>query len=431
MKVALKNAGVCRKTLKIEVPAEDVAQERAELLSVYAKGVALPGFRKGRAPKHLVEKKFAKEMTADLKDRIVPKFYHEAVRSEELNIVSVVDVGEPALEDGKPLTFEVTVDVEPEFKIPKYRGISIKTEKTDVDEKQVDDMVMSIRRQQATFEDIDNRPAAEGDMVQVSYESTLDGDPLEQKVPEARGMGQGSGYWITCDDESFLPGMGRALIGASIGDRQEIPVEFPADFIVKELAGLKADFKVEVTGLRETKLPDFDEAFLEKLRVESEQELRDNIRTHLEEQAAAREKNRQQDLICEHLLKKTRMEVPETAVQQQTRSVLYDLTRQRMARGMTQEQIGAQRDDLVEEAKTKAEEQVRLRYILRAIAEAESIGVDDQEVSAEIARMAVQRQQDAGTLRGELEKEGQLDAVREQIQVGKTIEFLLEHAKIK
>lgn len=431
MKVSLKNAGSCRKTMKIEVPADDVAQERAELLSVYAKGVSLPGFRKGRAPKHLVEKKFAKEMTADLKDRLVPKFYHEAVRSEDLKVVSVVDVGEPHVVEGKPLVFDVTVDVEPDFKMPKYRGISIKAEKTDVDEKQVDDMVESIRRQHATFEDIEDRPAAEGDMVQVSYESTLDGEPLEQKVPEARGMGQGSGYWITCDDESFLPGMGRALIGASIGDQKEVPVAFPEDFIVKELAGLKADFKVEVTGLRETRLPAFDDDFLKQLRVESEQELRDNVRTHLEEQAAAREKGRRQDLICEHLLKKTRMDVPETAVQQQTRSVLYDLTRQRMARGMTQDQIGAQREDLIEEAKTKAEEQVRLRYILGAIAEAEGLEVADQEVAAEIARMAVQRQQDAAALRGELEKEGQIDAVREQIRVGKTIEFLLENAKVK
>ena len=173
MKVAVKNTGTCRQTLKIEVPADAVAAERAELLNYYAKGVSLPGFRKGHAPKALVEKKFAKDMAADLKDRVVPKFYHEAIEKEKVKVVAVVDVSEPEIVEGKPLKFEVTVDIHPEFKLPKYEGISIKAEKTDVSEKQVGETVESILRQHATYEDITGRAAKENDMVQVSYESTI------------------------------------------------------------------------------------------------------------------------------------------------------------------------------------------------------------------------------------------------------------------
>jgi len=431
MKVSVKNTGTCRQTIKIEVPADAVAAERAELLNYYAKGVAVPGFRKGHAPKALVEKKFAKDMAADLKDRVVPKFYHEAIEKEKVKVVAVVNVSEPELVEGKPLKFEVTVDVPPEFKLPKYEGITIKAEKTDVSEKQIDETVQGILRQNATYEDVEGRAAREKDMVQVSYESTIGGQPLEEKVPQARGMGRGNGYWITCDEESFLPGMGKALIGTKIGDKRDVIVKFPEGYIVKELAGMKAEFKVEVSAMRETKLPEMNTEFLKQLQVESEAELRKNIREHMEEAAQNKEKGRQQDAICEHLLEKTKLDVPESAVKEQTRNVMYDMARQRMMRGMNQEQIAAQRDDMMKEAQTKAEEQVKLRYIIMAIADEEKVTVGDQDVSEEIVRMAVSQRRDAAEFRKELEKEGHLESVRDQLRFGKTVEFLLEKAKIK
>ena len=431
MKVSFKNVGVCRKTMTVEVPAEAVAEERAELLKVYARGVAIPGFRKGKAPKDLVEKKFAKEMQADLKDHLVPKYYHEAIKAEGVKVVTILEVGEPVLEEGALLRFDVTMDVPPEFKLPKYQGISIKKEKVEVTDTQVDETVGSILRQHATFEDVEGRPAKEKDMVQVSYEATLDGEPLETKVPEARGLGQGSGYWITCDDESFLPGMGLALVGSSVGDKKDVTVEFPAEFIVKELSGLKAEFKVEVTGMRESKLPEFDEEFLKKLRVESEEELRTNVRQHLTEAAEAKEKRRKEDAVCEYLLKKTKLDVPETAVQQQTRNVMYEMARMRMMQGMSQEQVSAQSEDMMVEAKGKGEEQVKLRYIMMEIAAAETLAASDEEVSEEIVKMAVQQHRDATEYRKELEKEDQIEAVADQIRFGKAVEFLIENAKIK
>jgi trigger factor len=431
MKVSVKNTGPCREVIKIEVPAEAVAAERAQLLEYYAKGVSVPGFRKGHAPKALVEKKFAKEMSEDLKDRVVPKFYHEAIAQENLQVVAVIDVGEPELADGKPLKFEVTVDVKSDFKLPKYEGISIKAEKTDVPEKQVEETVEMIRRQHASHEDVEGRAAAEKDMVQVSYESTIDGKPLEEKVPEARGLGRGTGYWITCDDESFLPGMGKALIGAKIGDKKDVTVKFPEGFIVKELAGLKAAFKVEVTGMREVKLPAWDEEFLKKLRVESEEELRRNIRMHHEETAKNKEQGRRQDEICEFLLKKTKIDVPESAVQEQTRLLTYQIARQRAAQGMNREQLDAQMEDIRKEAAEKGEEQVKLRYIALAIADEQKIEAGDEEVAGEVVRMAIQQRRDAAEYRKELEKADRMELVRDQLRFDKTIEFLLEKAKIK
>lgn len=431
MKVSFKSAGTCRKIMTVEVPSEGLVKERAELLKHYAKNVSLPGFRKGKVPQALIEKKFAKEMTADLKDRLVPKYYHEAIEAEGVKVVSIIDVTEPVLVEGKPLTFDVTMDVPPEFKLPKYHGIAIKAEKVDVTDKKVNETVDSIRRQHATHEDVEGRPAKERDTVQVSYESTIDGEPLEVKVPEARGMGQGSGYWITCDDESFLPGMGKALIGTSIGDKKEISVNFPSEYIVKELADMTAVFSVEITGMRESKLPEFDEEFLKKLRVESEEEFRTNVRQHLTEAAESQEKRRKEDAVCEFLLKKTKLDVPETVVQEQTRTLMYEMARQRMMQGMTQDQVSAQSVDMMAEAKVKAEEQVKLRYIMMEIASAENLDASAEEIDEEITKIAIQQRRDASAFREELEKEGHIDDVADQIRFGKAVEFLIANAKIK
>jgi trigger factor len=183
--------------------------------------------------------------------------------------------------------------------------------------------------------------------------------------------------------------------------------------------------------MRETKLPELNEEFLKKLHIESEAELRKNIRQHLEEAAVNKEKGRQQDEVCEFLLKKTKLDVPESAVKEQARNLTYELARQRMMRGMSQDQIKAQSEDMFKEAQEKAEEQVKLRYIVMAVAEAEAIKVEDQEVSDEVVRMAVQQRQDATEYRKKLEKEDQLGLVADQLRFTKTIELLLEKAKIK
>jgi trigger factor len=184
--------------------------------------------------------------------------------------------------------------------------------------------------------------------------------------------------------------------------------------------------------MRESKLPDLsDEEFLKKLRVESEEELRANILQHLTDAAEAQEKRNKEDTVCEFLLKKTKLDVPESAVQQQIRNLMYEMARMRMMQGMSQEQVKAQSADMMEEAKVKGEEQVKLRYIMMAIADAEELTASDEEIQEEITKTAIQQQRDASDLRKELEKEGQMGDVADQIRFGKAIDFLIGNAKIK
>ena len=194
MKVSVKDAGTCRKTMSIEISADTLGEERADTLKAYAKHSNIPGFRKGKAPAHVVAKKYAKEITQDLEERMVPKFYHDALQESELKVVNVIHISDVKIEEDQPLAFDVTVDVEPEFKLPKYTGIPLKEEKDEVTDVQVQEQIDTIRAQHANYEEVEGKTVEEGDMAQLTYTATADGKPLVEVAPEAKGIGEGNGY---------------------------------------------------------------------------------------------------------------------------------------------------------------------------------------------------------------------------------------------
>ena len=431
MKISVDSAGLCRKTISIEVPAETINKEQAETLKVYTKHANLPGFRKGKAPKHIVAKKYAKEIAQDLEERMVPKFYHEALEESKLQVVGVIDVSEIKIEADQPLKFDVTVDVVPEFKLPKYSDIPIKDEKIAVTDEQVQEQINALLNQQATYEDVENKTVEEGDMAQLTYTATVNGKPLTEVAPEAKGIGEGKDYWISADEHAFLPGMGKAIVGLNVGDKKEVAVVFPESFMVKELAGLTTMYNIEVTAVRVRTIPEIDEAFCKRLNVDSEDALRTQIREQLEKQAENQALNKKHEQIINYLIKKTKLDVPESIVAQQTRNIVYDIANQRMAMGITEEQIGEQKDEILKEAQARSEENVRLRYIGLAIAKELEFKVSESEIAEEIASMAIQQRKDARTLRKEMEENNTIDSIGEQILFNKALDYMLENAKIK
>ena len=431
MKVSVKKAGACRKTVAIEVPAEVMAEERAETLKVYAQHARIPGFRKGKAPVHVVAGKYVKEIDQDLKERVLPKFYQEAIQAEDLKVVNVIDATEVELSEGSPATFTVTVDVVPEFKLPKYEQIPVKVEKNDVSDAQVQEQIDQLLNQQSTYEDVQDKTIEKGDMGQLSYEAFIDDQPLKEVIPEAKGIGSGEGYWVSADEQAFIPGMGEALIGLNSGEKKEVEIHFPAAFMVKELADVKALYRIEVTGVRVKKSAVLDEAMLERLQVDSEEKLRELMRDQLEIQAENESLQKTHEQIIAFLIKKTKLDVPESAVQQQTRDVMYDLARQRMMQGASQEQIGEKQEELFKEAQERSLENVKLRYIGLAIADQQSFEASNNEVEEEIARIAIQERKDAKELRKEMIENQAYGSVIDQLRFNKALNFMVENAKLK
>lgn len=431
MNVSVNDAGTCRKTMTIEVPAEEIAKEREETLKAYMRYANIPGFRKGKAPKSVVAKKYAQDIDKDIQERVLPKYYHEALQETGLKVINIVDATDVNIEDEKPVSFDVTVDVEPEFSLPKYTGIPVKDEKIEITDEQVQMQLDGILKQHANYEEVEGKAVAEGDMAQLTYEATVDGQPLQEAIPEAKGIGSGEGYWVSADDYAFIPGMGEAIVGLNAGDKKEVEVTFPDTFMVKELAGVKALYNIEVTAVRELKIPEIDEELCGKLRVEDESDLRGKIREQLEAQAGYAALNNKHEQIVQYLLDKTTIEVPESVVNQQTRNVMYDIARQRMMAGMTQEQVGEQQAEILEEAQERALDNVKIRYIGLAIADELEYTASANEVNEEIASMAIQQRKDARTLRKEMEENGSIESVGEQVRFNKAIDYMLENAKIK
>ncbi|MDZ8119870.1 trigger factor [Pontiella agarivorans] len=431
MNVSVKDDSACRKIMTIEIPADKIAEEKAETLKAYIKFANIPGFRKGKAPKHVIAKKYASDINKDLQERVLPKFYHEALAETELKVVNVVDATEPEIADDAPVSFDVTVDIEPEFTLPKYTAIPIKEEKVEVTDEQVQAQIDMILNQHANYEEVEGKAIEAGDMGQLTYEATTEGQPLQDAIPEAKGIGSGEGYWVSADEHAFIPGMGEALVGLNIGDKKEVEVTFPEDFMVKELAGVKALYNIEVTAVRVRTVPELNEDILSKLQVESEETLRASIREQLEAQAANAALGKKHEQIVEYLIKKTKLEVPESVVQQQTRNVINDIANRRMMMGETQDAIMADLENLQKEAADQALENVKLRYIGLGIAKEEGFEASEMEIDEEIASMAIQQRKDAQALRKEMMENGSIDSVGEQIRFNKALDYMVDNAKVK
>lgn len=431
MKVDIKKETPCRRRLRFEVPAADVEEESNKLLQVYRKNTSVPGFRKGNAPRKVVKKRFAKEIKKDLEEQLLSRYYQAAVKENELEVLSVIDVGDLEISDGEPMNFEVVVDIPPSFKLPKYKAIKLKSEREDVSEEQIDEAIERIMRQYAEYNDVEDQPVKKNDMAEISFSARLDGKPLNEVVPEAKGLNSADGYWVAANSDSFLPGVGEALVGLQAGDSKEVPVTFKDDFVISELGGKTVQYQIEVSGVREQKMPEMDGELLQKLQVDSEESLRKAISEQLEQRAEQQEKSDFQEQIVKYLLKKTKLGLPESVVQQQTRNTMYEIARQKMQQGTSKDDLANHKEEMLKEATEKAQERVKLHFIANRIAEEEELKVSEQDIQERVATMAVQRGTDASKMRSEMEEKGEIENLREQVLISKVFDLLIEKANLK
>ena len=339
MKVIVEEMGPCRKKLGVEIPAEKVASEYEQVLSMFAAGAKVPGFRPGKVPKDIIKRRFDKEIATELKERLISTGYHEALTQEKINVVSVLDVQEVKFEVGQPMSFQVLLDVPPKFDLPDYQKISLQSKKVEVADKEVDDTIQRIREQSARFDEVGGRAVQKGDLVQVDYEGVCESISLETIAPKAAGLGQAKDFWVMADEESFLPGFGMGLVGGAVGEKRPLLVDFPADFREKAVAGKKATYFASIKSIREKKLPEMNEEFLKGIGVESEDQLRSKIKEDLVRIGEDVEKRRLKSEIIKHLQDNTKMDVPESVAQQETQELIYDIVRENKYRGMGDEEI--------------------------------------------------------------------------------------------
>lgn len=427
MKVTVENAAACRRVLKIEVPAETVADEFKKVIRAMAKVARMPGFRPGRVPIPIVEKRFAKEIAEEVRGRLVPRAYRDAVAEQQLKPVAVVEAKPSDPKPGEVFHLEVALDVAPEFTLPDYQtALRVEPKAVAVTEQEIDDGIKDLRRRTGGIVEITDRGAQAEDFVQIDYAGTCDGKPVAEVGGEgAERVGEGRDFWTMLGAQEFLPGISAGLTGIKPGETRTAAVTFPDDFRIKALAGKRCDYNVTAKLIRARKLGEIDDKFLKANGVATIDELRARVRESLQTIGEVGEQRRVRGEVLAWLLAQTELkDLPAAIVAGETGRTLRAIVQENLQRGIAEKDLEGRKDELYNAAVNTSSERVKLDYILARIADQEKIEVADAELQAEVERMAARYGMSPARLRAELEKRDALDAVRADLRAGKTIERL-------
>ena len=431
MAVTIENMAPCRKKLRVEVDAQRVAGTRAEILQEFRKFASIPGFRPGKAPEPMVEKRYAGQIDDELRKRLIPESYREALNEQKLSVVGPPQVEDVDYKPGKSLVYTATVDTVPEFPLPDYKGITVKKKAATVKDEDVGKTLESLREQQADFVDVQGRALKTGDFAVINYSGVAEGKQIGELAPEAKGLGEGKDFWLLISSESFLPGFCDQLVGANVGEKRQVLVDFPADFPQKPLAKKKATFFVDVVAIKEKKLPELNDELAKKLGAESLDKLKEAVQKGLHNEAEAQVEGDLRRQVIDYLLARAEFELPESLVSQETRSIIYDVVRENSMRGATKEQLEQKKNEIFGFAAKSAKDRLRTSFILDAIAREEKITVEESETRERIAELAQRARTTPARLRAQLEEKGGLGEIEEQILVRKTLDFLVDNAKVE
>jgi trigger factor len=340
-------------------------------------------------------------------------------------------VDDIALTQAEGLRFKVVVDVPPDFKLPKYRKVSLNENPIEVKDGAADEAYKRLMDRFARFEEVAGRPAHDGDLVMVDYRGECEGKPLTEVATEAAGLGEGKDFWVMIGEPEFLPGFIKGLQGAAIGETRTIRAEFPAGFRVASVQGRTVDYTVQIKAIREKIPPVVDADFLKRFEVDSEAALKAKLRQQLVEAAEKAEKSRQKSEIVKFLLENTELDVPQSVVDEETDLAIRGTVRRIAMEGGTREQIREMRESIVSSAAQTATERVKVSYILSRIADEEKVEVADAEVDARIEAMAGDYGMPPEKMRAELEKRNGTEALKSDLRAEKTLDVILGSARVK
>jgi trigger factor len=423
-----------RKTLTVTLDQGEVEGEYNTLLGEFTRQVSLPGFRPGKAPVAMVAKRFGKELKEEFKSKVIGKAYRDGLEQSKLQVLSLVDVEEGAIEPGLSAAIKLTVDVRPEIKLPEYTGIETTVEPTEPTEAEVDGVIEGLRAERADFK-VAERPASKGDYVRFGYTGTLDGKPLDEVVGDKKIYAAAPQTWEEVEgaNEGLLPGVSKQLAGLKTGDKKSIDVAFPADFsAVPALAGKTVSYAVEVQEIRERVLAPLDEAFFKSHQVENLDGLKTQIRANLTARKDYGNRAAQRRQITEALATRATFPVPDSLVASERDGILRQFIEENIRNGVPQEKLEENKKELYENATKAASTRVKVQLILAEIAEAEKIKVDEKDFNNWLMREAMRSGQRPDKLAKDLGKDrDQVRAIQQQIMFDKTLDFLVSKATVK
>jgi trigger factor len=426
--VTITDSGACKKKVSIEVPEETVKNALEGQYKELKADAQIPGFRKGRAPIRLLEKRFGNEVVDQVKLKLLAQASEEALKENKLNTLGDpnIDYEKIELPESGPLKFEFEVEVRPEFELPNLEGIEIHKPKLEVTDAQIDAEIETLRRRNGIWVPQENGTVEKGDQVIADVETKLEGDEAPQRKDNTEIFVRPHGF----AGDMPIEKLDEVLHGAKQGDRKSTTVEIAKTYYDEKLRGKKADISITVKDIKRMIPAEMNEEFIKKFGVENEQQLRDRLRELLSDRAETQARDEMKEQVFKHLLDNTQFDLPVDVVADQSQRVLHREFYNMMMRGVQREQIEEHLDELKSGSEERAREQLKTFFIMDKIADKLDISVSEEEINGYIARMAAQRNRRPEKMREEMVRDGSLAQFTMQVREDKVVSKLLETAKI-
>lgn len=414
--------------LTIEAPAEAVEKAIQEAYKKNKNKISIPGFRKGKVPRQMIEKVYGAEVFyEDAANILIPQEYDKALEECGETIVSRPEIDVVQMEKGKPFIFTAEVALKPEVKLGKYKGVEVEKAETAVSDEEVTAEIDKERERNGRIISVEDRAVKDGDMTVIDFEGFVDGVAFDG--------GKGEDHPLTIGSGSFIPGFEEQLVGAELGKEVEVNVTFPEDYQAEDLAGKAAMFKCTVKEIKEKELPELDDEFASEVsEFETVDEYKEDVKKKLSEQKEAEAKRKKEDAVIEAIIADADMEIPEPMVDLQTRNMAEDYARRLSQQGLSLEQYfqftGLTAEKFLEQMKPNALKRIQSRLVLEAVAASENLAASDEDYEKELENMAGMYQMEVDKLK-EIMGEGEEKQIREDLAIQKAVEFVTEQASEK
>ena len=410
--------------LTIEVSAEDLEKALQNAYNKQKKNISVPGFRKGKVPRQMVEKMYGAEIFyEDAANALIPEAYAKAYDECELTLASQPEIEVTQIEKGKPFIFTALVAVRPEVKLGEYKGVEVDKYSNRVTAKEIDAKLEEERNKNARTITVEGRPVQNDDEVILDFEGFVDGVPFEG--------GKGENYNLTIGSGTFIPGFEEQLIGAEVEKEVEVNVTFPEDYHSEDLKGKAATFKCTVHEIKAKELPELDDEFAAEVsEFDTLEELKADIKAKIKDQKVAEGKKAQEDQAIDAVIAASEMDIPEAMVKTEARQMVESFAQRIQQQGLTMDQYmqftGMTVDKMLEEMMPQAEKRIQTRLVLEAIVDAENITISDEKLDEEVAKMAEMYSMKAEELKSYM-GEGEKEQMKKDIAIEEAVKVITDN----
>lgn len=422
----------CTATLTATILAAETKQERQSIISSYQAQAKIPGFRPGKVPAKTIEKRFDTQITEELLAKLFDKVCTQAL--EDNQNLKVLNFGTPdhSIEDDGTYKAITTLTIVPDFELPDYKGIEVTVPSDDINEEDVEKSMADLAQRMADFKEVE-RSIKLNDVAIIDFTSSLEGKPVAEVLGKPAGFIEGrENQWMPVEEDSFLPGLAKGLIGLNAGDQKDIQVTMNSDFPISDLQEKTVTFHVTVKEVREKEVPEINEDFAERIMPgKSVDELRELMRNDLISRKKHEIDGLKADQLTEKLADTIDFPIPEALVENESHGIIQQKMQQLVYSGTPQSELEGKMEEIRKESKEEATRNLKVYFMLQEIANKEQITVSDQELGMEIMQQAQREKKNPKTYIRQLQKEGRIHGIRMSLLTAKVIDFLVKEANVK